>query len=90
MSENCKSLVLQDKCNIEIFLSPASSNYEFFFKKKEVRLGILCESSELSAPITLKIKMDILQNLLSAVLTGALWVYLATLKKKRGWGDTNK
>ena len=21
-SENCKSLVLQDKCNIEIFLSP--------------------------------------------------------------------
>ena len=22
MSENCKSLVLQDKCNIEIFLSP--------------------------------------------------------------------
>ena len=23
MSENCKSLVLQDKCNIEIFLSPA-------------------------------------------------------------------
>ena len=22
-SENCKSLVLQDKCNIEIFLSPA-------------------------------------------------------------------
>ena len=23
MNENCKSLVLQDKCNIEIFLSPA-------------------------------------------------------------------
>ena len=23
MSENCKSLVVQDKCNIEIFLSPA-------------------------------------------------------------------
>ena len=22
MSENCKSLILQDKCNIEIFLSP--------------------------------------------------------------------
>ena len=22
MSENCKSLVLQDKCSIEIFLSP--------------------------------------------------------------------
>ena len=24
MSGNCKSLVLQDKCNIEIFLSPAT------------------------------------------------------------------
>ena len=24
MSENCKSLVLQDKCNIEIFLSPVT------------------------------------------------------------------
>ena len=25
MSENCKSLILQDKCNVEIFLSAASS-----------------------------------------------------------------
>ena len=25
MNENCKSLILQDKCNIEIFLSPAMS-----------------------------------------------------------------
>ena len=25
MSENCKSLVLQDKCNFEMFLSAASS-----------------------------------------------------------------
>ena len=25
-SENCKSLVLQDKCNIEIFLSPGYGN----------------------------------------------------------------
>ena len=24
MSENCKSLVLQDKCHIEIFLSPGT------------------------------------------------------------------
>ena len=23
MSENCKSLILQDKCNIEIYLYPA-------------------------------------------------------------------
>ena len=27
MSENCKSLVLQDKSNIEIFLSPATALY---------------------------------------------------------------
>ena len=27
-SENCKSLVLQDKCNIEIFLSPDASSGE--------------------------------------------------------------
>ena len=26
MSENCKSLVLQDKCNIEIFLAPAEND----------------------------------------------------------------
>ena len=26
MSENCKSLVLQDKCNIEIFLSPEGNS----------------------------------------------------------------
>ena len=25
-SENCKSVILQDKCNIEIFLSPASKS----------------------------------------------------------------
>ena len=28
-SENCKSLVLQDKCNIEIFLSPDPPNLKF-------------------------------------------------------------
>ena len=27
-SENCKSLVLQDKCNIEILLSPELSDYD--------------------------------------------------------------
>ena len=26
MSENCKSIVLQDKCNIEIFLSPVTQH----------------------------------------------------------------
>ena len=31
MSENCKSLVLQDKCNIEMILSPASS-YDFMLQ----------------------------------------------------------
>ena len=36
-SENCKSLVLQDKCNIEIFLSPVcmvipSLNLLFYHK----------------------------------------------------------
>ena len=29
MSENCNSLVLQDKCNIEIFMSPG--NQALFF-----------------------------------------------------------
>ena len=36
-SENCKSLILQDKCSIEIFLSPANkdvlaSEYYTFIK----------------------------------------------------------
>ena len=30
-SENCKSLVLQDKCNIEIFLSPEVDDKRFMY-----------------------------------------------------------
>ena len=33
MSENCKSLVLQDKCNIEIFLSPDADLDLHYFQK---------------------------------------------------------
>ena len=38
MSENCKSLVLQDKCNIEIFLSPRKVVLETVFFLSEISL----------------------------------------------------
>ena len=43
MSENCKSLVLQDKCNIEIFLSP-----DIIMVKYHISLGLRMHS--LNAP----------------------------------------
>ena len=40
-SENCKSLILQDKCNIEIFLSP---EYIFLKPAKNFLIFSFCRS----------------------------------------------
>ena len=52
MSENCKPLVLQDKCNIEIFLSPVIiHNFIIFLRKLNCdhfenlyKLNVLCKN----------------------------------------------
>ena len=46
MSENCRSLVLQDKCHIEIFLSPElyknCVNYGQFINHLKLLFFLLC------------------------------------------------
>ena len=46
MSEKCKSLVLQDKCNIEIFLSPVEPGLNWLL----TRLAQLCRNNSLYKP----------------------------------------